>query len=66
MYVSIFFNSQIWKEIMFEMNGKPSSVATFSTDFSFQNLVFGIYLNFQQQKTLKMNISHILNVSLTK
>jgi hypothetical protein len=29
------------------------SVTTFSTDFSFQNLVFGIYLNFQQQKSLK-------------
>jgi len=29
------------------------SVTTFSTDFSFQNLVFGIYLNFQWQKSLK-------------
>jgi hypothetical protein len=35
-----FLNSQIWKEIMLELNGKPSSVTTFSTDFSFQNLVF--------------------------
>jgi hypothetical protein len=26
---------------------------TFSTDFSFQNLVFGILFNFQQQKSLK-------------
>jgi hypothetical protein len=25
---------------MLEMNGKHSSVTTFSTDFSFQNLVF--------------------------
>ncbi len=25
---------------MLELNGKPSSVTTFSTDFSFQNLVF--------------------------
>jgi hypothetical protein len=25
---------------MFELNGKPSSVTTFSTDFSFLNLVF--------------------------
>jgi hypothetical protein len=25
---------------MFEMNDKPSSVTAFSTDFSFQNLVF--------------------------
>ncbi len=35
-----FLTSQIWKEIIFELNGKPSSVTTFSTDFSFQNLVF--------------------------
>jgi hypothetical protein len=34
-----FLNSQIWKEIMLELNGKTSSVITFSTDFSFQNLV---------------------------
>jgi hypothetical protein len=38
---------------MLELNGKPSSVTTFSTDFSFQNLVSGIYLNFQRQKSLK-------------
>jgi hypothetical protein len=25
---------------MLELNGKPSSVVMFSTDFSFQNLVF--------------------------
>jgi len=35
-----FLNSQIWKEIMLELNGKPSSVTMFSIDFSFQNLVF--------------------------
>jgi hypothetical protein len=35
-----FFNSQIWKEIMLELNGKRSSVPTFSTDFSFENLFF--------------------------
>ncbi len=35
-----FLNSQIWKEIMLELNGKPSSVTRFSTDLSFQNLVF--------------------------
>jgi len=29
------------------------SVNTSSTDFSFQNLVFGIYLNFQWQKSFK-------------
>jgi hypothetical protein len=28
-------------------------VTMFSTDFSFENLVFGIYLNFQWQKSLK-------------
>jgi hypothetical protein len=33
-------NSPIEKEIMLELNSKPSSVTTFSTDFSFQNLVF--------------------------
>jgi hypothetical protein len=27
------------KEIMLELNGKPSNVTTFSTHFSFQNLV---------------------------
>jgi hypothetical protein len=44
------------------------SVTMSSTDFSFQNLGFlGIYLNFQQQKSLKkINISHILNPNLTK
>jgi hypothetical protein len=40
MHVYIFLNSQIGKEIMLELNGQPSSVTTFSTDFSFQNLVF--------------------------
>jgi len=35
-----FLNNQIWKEIMLELNVKPSSVTTFSADFSFQNLVF--------------------------
>ncbi len=41
-----FLNSQIWKEIMLELNGKPSSVTKFSTDFSFQNLVFGNLFEF--------------------
>jgi hypothetical protein len=27
-------------EIMLELNGKPSNATKFSTDFSFQNLVF--------------------------
>jgi hypothetical protein len=31
---------------MLELNGMPSSVATFSTDFSFQNLVFGNLFEF--------------------
>jgi hypothetical protein len=35
-----FLNSQIWKEIMLELNGKPSSVTMYSIDLSFQNLVF--------------------------
>ncbi len=39
-----FLNSRIWMEIMLELNGKASSVTTFSTDFSFQNLVFGEFI----------------------
>jgi hypothetical protein len=35
-----FLNNQIWKKIMLELNGKPLSVTTFPTDFSFQNLIF--------------------------
>jgi hypothetical protein len=35
-----FLSTQLWKEIMFELNGKCRSVSTFSTDFSFQDLVF--------------------------
>jgi hypothetical protein len=31
---------------MLELNGKPSSATTFSTDFSFQNLVFGNLFEF--------------------
>jgi hypothetical protein len=54
-----FLNSQIRKEIILELNGKPSSVMMFSADFSFQNLVFWIYLNFQHQKSLKnQHLSH--------
>ncbi len=41
-----FLNSQIWKEIMLELNDKPSKVTTSSTDFSFQNLVFEILFVF--------------------
>jgi hypothetical protein len=44
------------------------SVTTSSTDFSFPTPgSLAIYLNFQMEKiTLKINISHILNPSLTK
>jgi hypothetical protein len=31
---------------MLELNGKPSSVTTFSTDFCFQNLVFSTLFEF--------------------
>jgi hypothetical protein len=48
-YIS-FLNSQIWKEIMLELNGKPSSVTTSSTDFSFQNLVFWNLFGFSVAK----------------
>jgi hypothetical protein len=53
--------------MMLELNGKPSSVTTFSTDFSFQNLVFWNLFEFSEaETTLKFNISHILNATLTK
>jgi hypothetical protein len=39
-YIIDFLNNQIRKEIMLELNVKHSSVPLFSTDFSFQNLVF--------------------------
>jgi hypothetical protein len=61
-----FLNSQIWKEIRFALNGKPSSVTTFSTDFSFQNLVFWNLFEFSHRNYLNINISHILNPNLTK
>ncbi len=47
---TLFLNSQIWKEIMLELNGKPSSVTTFSTDFSFQNLIFCNIFEFSAAK----------------
>jgi len=47
MYVLVFEQPNM-EEIMIELNGKPSSVTTFSANFSFQNLVFKILLNFQQ------------------
>jgi hypothetical protein len=47
-----FLNNQIWKEIMFQLNGKLSSVTTFSTNFSFQDLVFSNSF-IQEQKSLQ-------------
>jgi hypothetical protein len=46
MHVSIFWTAKYEKEIMLEFNGKPSSVNTFSTAFSFQNLAFWILFQF--------------------
>ncbi len=52
-------NNQIWKEIMLELNYKASSVTTFSTDFSFQNLVFWNLFEFSVEKfTLNQYIPH--------
>jgi hypothetical protein len=48
---------------MLELNGKPSSVTTFSTDFSFQDLVFQNLFEFS---AAEINVSHILNPNLTK
>jgi hypothetical protein len=43
------------------------SVNTYSTDFSFQNLVFWDLFEFLVAKNhLKTNITHILNPNLTK
>jgi hypothetical protein len=52
---------------MLELNGKPSSVTTFSTDFFFQNLVFWNLFEFLvAENHLKINITHIPNTKLTK
>jgi hypothetical protein len=52
---------------MLELSGKPLSVTTFSTDFSFQNLVIWNLFEIAEPKiTLKINISYILNATLTK
>jgi hypothetical protein len=61
-----FLNSQIWKEFMLELNGKPSSVTTSSTDFSFQYLIFWNLFEFSAKKYFKINISHSLNPNLVK
>jgi hypothetical protein len=47
-----FSEQEIWKEITFGLNGKPSSVTTFSTDFSFQNLVFWNLFEFSVTKII--------------
>jgi len=52
---------------MLELDGKLSSVTTFSTNLSFQNLGFWNLFEFSAAEiTLKTNISHILNPNLTK
>jgi hypothetical protein len=38
--VLFFLTAKYERKSMLELNGKPSSVTTLSTDFSFQNLVF--------------------------
>jgi hypothetical protein len=44
-----------------------TSVITFSTDFSFQNLVFGnLFEFFSSRNHLEINIAHILNPNLTE
>jgi hypothetical protein len=55
MYVAILLNNQIWKEIVLELNGvslqvSPSSQLIFPSKTWF----FEIYMNFQQQKSLKI------------
>jgi hypothetical protein len=47
-----FLNSRTLKEIVLELNGKPSSVTTFSTDFSLQNLVFWSLFDFSEAEII--------------
>jgi hypothetical protein len=42
---------------MLELNGKPSSVTTFSTDFSFQNLVFWNLFEFSAVEIISKSIA---------
>jgi rRNA maturation endonuclease Nob1 len=49
-------NNEILKEIMLELNGKPSSVTTFSNDFSLQNLVLKKLFEFSGTKFTKNSI----------
>jgi hypothetical protein len=59
-----FLNSQIWKEIMLELNGKPSSVTSSSTDFSFQNLVFWNLFKFSSAEITLKSISPTLGIQI--
>jgi len=52
---------------LLELNIKHSNVTTFSTDFSFQNLIFWNLFEFSAtKKHFKIDVSHILNPNLTK
>jgi len=51
-------NSQIWKELILELNSKPPTVITFSTDFSFDNLVFWNLFEFSAAEITLKSISH--------
>jgi hypothetical protein len=46
-----FFEEPNMKKIMLELNGKRSSVTTFSTESSFQNLVFWNLFEFSAVET---------------
>jgi len=54
-----FLKSQVWNKIILELNGRPSTVNTFSTDFSFQNLFFKDLFEAVMTKSLKISyLSH--------
>ncbi len=61
-----FLNSQIWKDIMLEMNGSLQVLPPSQLIFPSKTWYFGIYLNFSGRNHFKINISHILNPNLTK
>jgi hypothetical protein len=54
------------KKINLELIGRPASVIMFLTDFSFPDLVFFFFLNFEGENHLILNISCILGSKLTK
>jgi hypothetical protein len=69
MYVSTFLNSQVWKEIMLELNnGKPSKCYHVLNWFFVPNPGFleFFWIFSSSRNHLKINISHILNPNLTK